>query len=58
MDNGLNAEKQLEWLLNAILKINEIEIINNKSNENQKCDEIINKVKKIENEKINGLFKK
>jgi len=54
MDNGSIAEKQLEWLLKALKKINLLTVVSNEMKNGQKCDEILVEAKKIETDKING----
>uniref|UniRef100_A0A914N2G0 Uncharacterized protein n=1 Tax=Meloidogyne incognita TaxID=6306 RepID=A0A914N2G0_MELIC len=54
MDNGFIAEKQLEWLLKALKKINLLTVVSNEMKNGQKCDEILVEAKKIETDKING----
>ncbi|CAK5020332.1 unnamed protein product [Meloidogyne enterolobii] len=53
MDNGSIADKQLEWLLKALKKINMLTVVSNEMKNGQKCDEILIEAKKIETDKIN-----
>nr|CAD2174723.1 unnamed protein product [Meloidogyne enterolobii] len=53
MDNGSIADKQLEWLLKALKKINMLTVVSNEMKNGQKCDEILVEAKKIETDKIN-----
>uniref|UniRef100_A0A914NH73 Uncharacterized protein n=1 Tax=Meloidogyne incognita TaxID=6306 RepID=A0A914NH73_MELIC len=53
MDNGSIAEKQLEWLLKALKKINLLTVVSNEMKNGQKCDEILVEARKIETDKIN-----